>query len=325
MAMSNAQKKILETSTPVQSQTVPFPLKRSSFISWFLQKGYLQGVFWAIMINVFSSLNDVIMRYTGERVHWIEISFFRYLFSTLVVLPFMFKRTNNKNLFYTQQPFNHFLRGLIGAIALSACCFSVNFMPLYENSTIMFTEPMFFLIMAFFILKEHVDWRRWLCTLAGFLGLAIVLQPGTSAFQWAALVPVGAAVMFAYLNVMAKTMIKDEPTLSLLFYFGVVTTILTGIPLYFFWETPTLVELLFFALLGLGANLIQVCLFKAFSATEASALSPFRYVELLTGSIFGYLFFKQIPKPNILLGAVIIICSTLFITIAEQKRSTRSS
>lgn len=305
-------KALKKTTILKTAQTIPFPLR-----NWFLRKGYLQGAFWAIMINVVGSSNDVIMKYTGSNLHWVEIAFFRYLFSTLIILPFMF---HQKELFKTEQIGNHFLRALIGTVALTACCFSVNFMPLYENTTIMFTQPLFFLIMAFFILKEKVDSKRWLCTLAGFIGLLVVYQPGTQAFQWAALVPVSAAVLFAYSDVINKTMVKKENTFTLLFYFGLGTTLLSFIPLLYVWKMPTLKEISLLALLGIGANLIQICIFKAFSATDASGLQPFRYVELITGGILGYLFFKEIPQLHVLYGAIIIIASTFFITIYERRK-----
>ena len=84
---------------------------------------------------------------------------------------------------------------------------------------------------------------------------------------------------------MAKTMIRDEHSYTLLFYFGLGTTLVAGIPAYFYWQEPTLYELSLLALLGIGANLIQVCLFRAFSATEASALAPFRYVEFIISAL----------------------------------------
>ena len=285
--------------------------------NWFLRPGYLQGAFWAIMINVVSSSNDVIMRYVGERLHWIEISFFRYLFSALLILPFMLRQPA---LFKTEQWGSHALRALVGAIALTACCFSVNIMPLYENTTIMFTQPVFFLIMARFLLNEAVDWKRWLCTLTGFIGLIVVMRPGTQAFQWAALVPTFAAVLFAYSDVQNKRLVKKENTFTLLFYFALGSTLFALVPLFYVWEMPTFKELALLSLLGVGANLIQVCIFKAFSATDASGLAPFRYVELITGGIMGYIFFNQIPEVHVLYGAFIIILSTFVLTIFEQRK-----
>jgi len=261
------------------------------------------------------------MKYTGGRHHFIEVSFFRYLFSTLVILPYMFKNTS---LFKTKQIGSHALRAFIGSVALTACCFSVNIMPLYENTVIMFSQPIFFLIMAYFLLNETIDFKRWMCTLATFIGLTIIFSPGSQTFQWAALAPTSAALLFAYSDIMNKKMIAREHTFTLLFYFAIGATLFALIPLPYVWKSPTIQELLLFSLLGVGANLIQVCIFRAFSATDASGLAPFRYVELITGGLFGYLFFRQIPEAHILYAAAIIMISTFALTLYERKAESKA-
>jgi S-adenosylmethionine uptake transporter len=73
-------------------------------------------------------------------------------------------------------------------------------------------------------------------------------------------------------------------------------------------------------MLGAGGNMIQVCLFRAFAATEASALAPFRYVEFIISALFGFLFFSQIPTAFVFAGAALIIVSTFYITVVETRR-----
>jgi len=283
--------------------------------SWFIQKGYLQGVFWAIMINVFSASNDVIMRLTGLEMHWIQVLFFRYLFGMLLVLPFMVKDTS---LFKTTQISGHVFRAIIGTIGIGACCYSVINMPFSANETIMFTQPFIFLILAYFILKEHVTKHRWIATLIGFIGLLIVMRPGTEMFRWTAMTPLLAAASFALLDMFATKMIRADRDITLMFYFAIGTMICTLVPLFFVWQTPTIKQLLWLACLGLGGNLIQVCIYRAFSATEASGLMPFRYVSLLTASLAEFMFFGVIPTSNVLVGAIVIIAAAIYIATYEK-------
>ncbi len=291
-------------------------------VRWFFQRGYIQGVFWALMICLTSVTNDVLMRSLGERIHPVEIVFFRFFFSMIVVLPFMLPR--GVALFKTTRPMQHLLRALIGAGAIAATCFSVNLMPLSENTTIMFAEPFFVLILASFFLKERVDSGRWIATLFGFAGLLIIVQPGTEAFQKVALVPITAAFLFSLLDIQAKFMVSKEHTLTMLFYFGLGTTLIAGLVLPWFWVMPSLSELGFLALLGVGANMIQVCLFRAFSATDASGLMPFRYTELLFSAAFGFFLFHEIPQFWLLVGGSIIIASNFYITYREMYKEKRA-
>ncbi len=287
---------------------------------WFMQKGYLQGVFWAIMINVVSAGNDTITRYTGLQMHWVQVLFFRYLFGMLLVLPFMIKDTS---LFKTTQISGHVLRAIIGTIGIGACCFSVIHMPFSENETIMFTQPFIFLILAYFLLKEHVTKHRWFATIIGFLGLLIVIRPGTEMFRWIAVVPLISALSFALLDMFATRMVKTDRDVTLIFYFAVGTMLCTTVPLFFFWQTPTVHQLLWLACLGLGGNLIQVCIYRAFSATEASGLMPFRYTSLLIASIAEFIFFGITPTTNVLIGAIFIITSAIYIATYEKRREVQ--
>lgn len=286
--------------------------------SWFTRKGYLQGAFWAILITLSSALNDVFIKLLGERLETAQIVFFRFLFSMLVLLPIMAPR--GTHYFKTQKPGLHIARGLIGAIALGLGAWGVLKLPLDMVATLGFTQPLFFLPMAALFLHEKLDWQRITATLLGFMGVAIILSPSDGVFNVYLLIPLAATVMFATLDVFAKKMVAHDSKITLMFYFGLATTILSLVPALMVWQTPTWNEIFFLVLLGIGANLIQLCLYMAFSATEAVGLSPFKYTELIFASLFGYFLFSTIPTWQTLVGAIFIIIGTMSITIHEAGR-----
>lgn len=308
--------------SPLTQPTQHSPTVRTnsplSIFRWFMDKGYAQGVFWAVMIGVVSVINDILMRFLGARLHVAEIIFFRFLFGMVTVMPLMMSQ--GMLLFRTKHPGMHVIRAVLGVGAIGACCYAVNVMPLSENTTIMFSQPLFFLPLAVILLREKVDAPRWLATVIGFIGLLLIVQPGTDAFHLVAFVPMTAALLFALLDIMAKKMVRTENTYSMLFYFSLGTTIAAFIPAIMIWETPTLYELFLLVLLGIGANLIQVCLIRAFSATDASGLMPFRYVELIFSALFGYVLFSEVPMYQIFLGAPLIIAGTFYITYTESRK-----
>ncbi|MDP3372569.1 MAG: DMT family transporter [Candidatus Paracaedibacteraceae bacterium] len=296
----------------------------NAFLKWFVSPGYKQGVFWVLMITVVSATGDVLMKTLGSRLHVTEISFFRFFFSLISVLPIMLLKSN-VSLFKTKQLSMHMWRGIIGAIALGLCCYSVNIMHMSENTTIMFTQPLFFLPLAYFFLKERVDASRWIATLIGFFGILIIMQPGTDTFRCEAFVPMASAFCFAIISMLAKKMIKDEHSLTLLFYFGLVTTIVALPVMIPFWQTPMLSELPLLLMLGVCANLIQVCIFRAFSSTDASSLSPIFYTEIGISTIFGFIFFGQIPTIFVAIGAALIIGSTFAISVIETRKEKKAA
>lgn len=311
-SLSQAQEASLQM--PIQ----PIP---SIPLNWFMRKGYPQGAFWAVMITLVSVTNDILMRLLGAGLDIVQISFFRFFFGMLAVIPLML--SHGTTLFKTSRPWMHFWRAILGVGAIGGACYSVNLMPLSDNTIIMSSQPFFFLPLAVVFLREKVDVSRWIAILIGFIGLLIMFQPGAETLRIAALAPITAAILFALSDVVAKKMVTTENTQTMLFYFAVGTTLITLVPALLVWQTPSLYQLGMLALLGIGGNLIQVCMIRAFSATEASALSPFRYVEFIFSALFGFVFFMEIPTLVTIAGATFIIAGTAYISYYETRKERK--
>lgn len=297
---------------------------------WINRKGYLQGVLWAILTALVSVSNDVITKLIGTRLDGLEVSFFRFFFSMITVLPFMCRQGWGG--FRTVSPSDHWLRAIFGVGAIALYIYAIIKLPLAKVIVFSFTQPIFFMPLAALFLKERVTINRWVAAIVGFIGILVMINPGNDPFNILILIPMGAALLFATLDLLAKKMVRRESTTTLLFYFALGTTIAGGIALIFciwnetvIWKLPTLGEFLLLFCLGAGANLIQVCLFKAFSATDASSLVPFRYTELVFGVLFGYFLFHEIPTLQTWGGAIIIIASTLYMSYAELRRRSTPS
>lgn len=294
-----------------------------NFFNWLNSKGFPQGAFWSILTCLVSVSNDVIVKLVGTRLDGLEISFFRFLFSMLTVLPFMIAK--GRESFKTTNPSMHWWRAIVGVAAIALFTYGLIFVPLAEVTVFSFTQPLFFMPLAILFLKEKVSLRRWIAVILGFSGILIMIDPGSPNFNLYVFFPMGAAFLFAMLDLMAKKMVSNESTLTLLFYFALGTTIAGLIPALLVWQTPNLRELFWLFALGAGANLIQVCLFKAFSATEASSLAPFRYVELIFSVFFGFMLFGESLKIKTVLGAIVIIGSTLYMSYFEVRKKRKAA
>lgn len=312
---------------------------------WVNQKGYAQGVFWAVMVCLVSSMNDVFTRLSGSRLDFFQVAFFRFFFSTLTLLPVMlyFDRSSFISKNYKFQLF----RVILGYFAVVAWVGGVSMTTLSIASIMAQTVGIFVLVMASFILKERVGWQRSIATIAGMLGIILILlaPKGDDALSLSSLNLVDmsktlglfftqsnmgvlflltAAVLFAASDIVNKIMVSQESPLTMLFYFAAGTMILGLGPALYVWQTPELIEIFWLFFLGAGANLILFCLLKAFSATDISALQPYRYVEIFFATGFGYVLFGEIPTILILVGAAIIIPSTFTIAIYETRNRDKS-
>jgi S-adenosylmethionine uptake transporter len=150
----------------------------------------------------------------------------------------------------------------------------------------------------------------------------ITLQIHKNDFNPQNLILVFAALMFASLDILNKKFISKESMINMLFYSSLFTAALSFPLSLYNWKSPLNYELALFLLLGVGANLILFCLLKAFRILDASAVAPYRYLELIISGATGYLFFGETITKSTIYGAIIIIPATLFIIYSEKVQKT---
>jgi S-adenosylmethionine uptake transporter len=162
-------------------------------------------------------------------------------------------------------------------------------------------------------------------TIVAFIGIAITINPNAEDFNPEILVFVAAAVGFAILDIFNKKFVVKESMISMLFYSAIITAILAFPFAMRHWITPTTEELLLLFVLGMSANLILFFILKAFTYADATAVMPYRYLELLMSAGIGYMVFSEIPTKSTIYGALIVIPSTLFIIHSERKEFNKQA
>lgn len=290
------------------------------------QKGYHQGVVFLLLVMITSCANDVIAKHIGQRLDQIQIIFFRFFFSLITLFPFIFSR--GLAVFKTQQPTINIMRGILGALSFYLYNSALVHLQIVEVVTILWTIPLFTLILSTIFLDEFVNFARWFATAFGFAGLAFITlyDSGVSfSFKLIYLLPAASAFLFAVQDVMLKKMVEKDSKVTMLLYFSLVTTALTTIPAIMVWKDPTPFELIMLLLYGAFANLMQFFIFKAFAATDLSALAPYRYLEFIFSAIAGFVFFAETPGTNVIIGAIILVPCTLYLGYSESKKSRRKS
>ncbi|RTK92976.1 MAG: DMT family transporter [Rickettsiales bacterium] len=285
-------------------------------------RSYFIGVCWFILSLMSSSLNDVISKYAGMRLHSYEITFFRFMFGTMTLIPFVLYFGNVT--LKTTRPLIHFFRGLLLFLGIAGWTYGLSIAPVTTATVISFTIPLFVLVLGVFFLQENILWQRWLVTVVAFVGLVITLNPSASDFNPNILVFIVAAVSFAILDIINKKFVVQETMISMLFYSAMITALLALPFAMQYWITPTMEELLLLFILGASANLILFFLLKAFALADATALAPYRYFELVVSAVIAYLVFQEIPTQATIIGSLVVIPSTLFIIYSEKKQLNKS-
>ena len=217
----------------------------------------------------------------------------------------------------TRRPLVHVGRYTL-VLALSFSFFwALSQMKLVDAIAITFAAPILITALSVPILKEAVGLHRWLAISIGFCGVLIMLRPGAGVFQWAALVVVGSAVVYALLMITTRAFKSTESTASLMLYpqLGMSLTGIVFAPL--FWVTPSLSDLGLFALAGIFGSVGVVCLTNAFRLAPAATISPFEYTALIWATLLGFLLWGELPDTYTLIGASIVISSGLYIIYRE--------
>jgi len=196
-------------------------------------------------------------------------------------------------------------------------------MPLASAMAVMFASQFLVTLIAAIFLRERIGVARWLSVVVGFAGVLVILRP-SPAMEWATLLPLVTAAMFAVYQIMTRSLSHTASPLSMLFYLLLVGTVGSTLLLPFVWRTPTAMGWLLFVAEGLTYGLGHYLIIQAFSKAEASVLSPFLYFQLITATVFGFFVFGEMPSISALLGMCLIVGSGLFVWFRERRKRPAS-
>jgi drug/metabolite transporter (DMT)-like permease len=296
----------------------PMALAESSLSSrWAALSPNTQGALWIVISCVLFSIMQAEVKLLGARLDTFQIAFFRCAFGLAVILPFMVKA--GPAVFRTKRPLAHFLRGCLGASAMACGFYSVTHMPLADATAISFAKPLFMIVLAVLFLNEQVRWRRWSATAVGFVGVLIMVQPGSSEIGFASGVALLGTFFVALVVVVVKKLAETESPLTILFSFGIISTSIMTIPAILVWQQPTWTEMAMLLAVGTLGSAGQACAVKGFKVGEATAVVPFDYSRLIFAGFIGYWLFADVPGIHTLAGAALIVTSTLYIARREAQ------
>ena len=245
-----------------------------------------------------------------------QMVFFRCAAGLAAILPFFLRAP--KSAWAVKRPRTLLLRCFLSTLGFFAGFYSFAHMPLADAQAISFSRVLFITVFAVWILKETVGWRRWIAVAIGFAGVIMMLQPhGASGLGVAAWAQLASAVLFGLTIVTVKDLTRDHSALGLVFYTNAFTT-LAGLPFAFLaWKQPDLASLALFLGMGFAGVAAQSCYVRALSTGEASLLGLIDYIRLPLAILVGFVLFREVPDIRVIVGAAVIVGSTLYITWRE--------
>lgn len=280
-----------------------------------------RGALWMLVAALTMTLQSAIVKDLGATIDSFEIAFFRGLFGTLMVLPVAIRRLHLRDLSHNLGL--HTGRTIAGVTSLICTFYAFTAMPLADATAIMFTMPVFMIVLAVVFLGESAGWWRTTATLIGFLGVVIVVRPGTAAFDPVSLIALFGALLHAVVGVFVKKMARVEPPELIMLYFSLLATVVFFLPTLYVWHSPTPEELASLGAVAVLGIVNQVCFIAACRVGEMTVVAPLDYTRLLFAGILGYAVFGEIPDGITAIGALFIIASGFLIlrTSAASRRT----
>lgn len=245
-------------------------------------------------------------------------AFYRQLAGFAVMLPLIL--ASPRAVFRTTRLGILLFRAGAGTVGLILALYAYQTMPLADANALSFTRTLWLVPLAVFVLHEPVGVRRIGATSVGFVGAMLMLQPSTAAgLGWPAAAALGSAFLFALTVTGMKVMTRDHSTLTIMAWSTVLGLALALPPALFVWRWPSPIDLLLLSAMGVLGTITQACYIKGMSLGDAAVMAPLDYTRLIFAVMFGFWMFSEIPDAMTMLGALIIVASTVYITLRESR------
>lgn len=265
---------------------------------------------------------DVTVKYLSQRYPVPLLVWARWGAQMLIMLAVL-GPTLRWKLIRTARPVIHVVRGCV--LVCSGLCFfsALKYLPIAEATALNFTAPILVTLMAGWLLGEHLTKPRWAFVIAGFVGMLLIVRPGTEALTPAAVFALAAAGLYATFQIMTRKL-AGEDLMALLFIPSLVGTAIFSIAVPFFHYNAwyPISDVLLFVGIGVMGSIGHLLFIRAFKVASASAIAPFTYTQLVWSTLAGWIVFGSFPDTWTMAGIVVIAGSGIALTWYERWRSS---
>jgi drug/metabolite transporter (DMT)-like permease len=296
------------------------------------------GALCAAVSVVFFSINDVAIKFLSGGYALHQVVLIRSIIGLLVIVAVIAPLTTGRAIARTKKLKMHMLRGLCVVFANMTFFLGLAAMPLADAVAIFFISPLVITLFSVLFLGEIVGPRRWAAIAVGFIGVLVMMRPGTQAFQVASLLPLVAAVCYAGLHTLTRRIGSTESAATMAFYIQImfiIVAILFGLIvgdgrfddqadpslafLFRAWSWPVVADYPIFLIIGVGIALAGYLISQAYRVAEASYVAPFEYLALPMAVVWGMVVFDEFPDFWDYTGMALILGAGLFMVWREAR------
>jgi drug/metabolite transporter (DMT)-like permease len=287
-----------------------------------LKTASLAGPLVMLLGMLMFALNDAMGKWLVASYGLGQVILIRSLAALLILVPMVWK-AGLGNLLTVERPGMQFARVFFSTAEVFCFYYAVMYLPLADVMTYWLAAPIYVAAASPFLLGEKVGWRRWTAIAVGFVGVIITLEPSSAMFTMPAVISIIGSGAFAFMLISGR-FLRGTPDSALVFFqvtgaglAGLVAAPLDWSPI------ASSRDLVLLGLLGIVAMAAHMLVNRALKISDAATVAPLQYTLLLWAVIFGWMFFGDVPRFGMLIGAGLIVASGLFIFIREQALKKR--
>ena len=277
----------------------------------------LRGIVCMLLAGFFLTSNDSITKWLVPHYPAGEILFVQGFLIALLVSLWM--RLRGEPPLRIVRWSSHLYRGLLYAAGSFAFVYALRYLPLAEVVAIAFAGPLFMTLFGKMFLGEHVGIHRLGAVVVGFIGVLIVIQPGTDAMHWAALLPLVVALSDAGRDLITRTLTRDESSLRIIFTTAVILGLAGGVTSVGGWPGIEPSHMPWFALSATCFVVAHFFMVEAFRHAEIVVVAPFKYFLIIWATLAGLVFWGEVPGPAVVVGIVVIVAAGVYIGWRESR------
>jgi drug/metabolite transporter (DMT)-like permease len=273
--------------------------------------------------TVFFGLMAVMIKLASATLHTFEIAFFRNFFGLMAALPLLM--LHGPGLLRTTQLPRYVVRCAIGIVSMMAGFWAIGHLPLAQAVALSYTTPIFVTIAAVMFLHEQVRARRWAAVALGFVGVVIIVRPGSDSFSVGTLVALAAAVLSGIVSVQIKQLSRTEPADRIVLFTTMLWVPMSLLPALTVWEWPQGIVWLWVIAAGVFGTSGHMLWTRALKLGDVSALTPISFMQLPLVAIAGWLLFQEPLDRWTALGAGVIFAANAYIAHREAQLARRAA
>lgn len=286
----------------------------------------LAGVGLRLLTALLLAIMFALVKLVSTRgVNLVETLFYRQCGSALCAVGLVAAGPGFASL-RTQRVWAHVGRMALGVSAMALNFAAMIMLPLAEATAIGFSVPIFSTVLAAIVLGEPTGKWRWGAVAAGFLGVLLIVQPGSGDVPlMGASVALVAALLTASVTIVIRRLGQTERAATTVFWFATSSLVPLGLLMIWFAGSHDPETWAILGVMALAGGLAQLTLTGALRLAPVALVMPMDYTSLIWATMFGVWIFGELPTPWIWVGAPIIILSGLVIVWREQRLARRAA